>query len=257
MRQSRIFNLGFASQEGFGRGCHADDVAAPALKEAGFGARGKARTIFDQKAAAAMHNCAAAFGRIGQQAAQIVAEGIGHRYMHDQPALEKAARTRVNRIINQLIGRDELPGRVFFLQRADSIHADDEARAQLLERIDIGAVWQSVRRQGVPLAMTRQKGDALARQAADADRAAGLSERRVHVYFAHIADLGQLIQPRAANDADSDLFHFATSLPGFSELAPACRPGSAPYSLDNSPPVRAFPARLSVRRRRRLLVPDR
>ena len=87
---------------------------------------------------------------------------------------------------------------------ADGVQREHALRTQRLQRGQIGAVVDLVRRDRVALAVPGEEGNALAGQRAHADRPRGRPVRRDRLLRLDIGQLGQRIDAGAADDREVD-----------------------------------------------------
>ena len=96
--------------------------------------------------------------RLDEQAAQVGTVGIRRGDVGCLGPVVERILPRP-RPVDELIADDELAELEVGLQRARGVRADDAAYPELLHRPDIGPVGDPVRRELVPAAVAREKGD--------------------------------------------------------------------------------------------------
>src|SRR5690606_14700782 len=85
---------------------------------------------------------------------------------------------------------------------ADRGDGNNAFHAKRLQRPEVGAVIHLVRRNRVPVAVAREKGDLAAVEPAVRDRPGRFTERRVHHLAAKDFQLGKTGETRPADDRD-------------------------------------------------------
>ncbi len=180
VRHAGIADFGFAGEEGFGAGRHADDAASPLTENLAFAARAEARSFDGDIASALMNRAARPRGRLARRLSLSSAQnGSATETCATSPVSKNERPRSAFGEVDQLIGDDDVTGRIILAQRAAGVDGDDEAHAEHFQRADVGAIGDGRRREDVPDAVTRDEGDALAAQRADHHVGAGLAERRV------------------------------------------------------------------------------
>lgn len=130
--------------------------------------------------------------------------GVGEGDVADEAVLEEGEGAVALGAVDDLVGDDEVHGADLLAQGADGGEADDGAHAQGAQGGDVGAGGDLVRRELVVLAVAGQEGDGDAAVLEDQDRRRRVApgRQRVHARDGHVAV--DLVEARAADDADLD-----------------------------------------------------
>ena len=129
--------------------------------------------------------------------------------MGDEALAEEASRP-LDGAVDVLVDEDEGPRRQLILQRTDRAHRDEVGDPEPLHGVDIGAVVDVARREAMAAPVARQEGDAGVADAAGADRVRRLAPRALDALLGEILDAGEVVDPRAADDAEKGLGHRTT-----------------------------------------------
>jgi len=192
----------FARQRRFGHAGHADDVGAVALEAVDFGGGFEARALrrgINRTIGQSQPGRDAGGEQIGAQPGIV---GLGEVDMHHLmlAALVKGSGASPG-VIEDLVRHDQRAGRQIGADATDRGHRDDARRpGAVAERPEVGAVVHPMRRDGVAVAVTRQKDDLAAADAAEDQRAGGLTERRARHLAPADLEMGQIGEAAAADD---------------------------------------------------------
>ena len=199
-RQRGVRKTDFFRQHGFGHARHADDVGAVAFQPVDFGRRFEPRALrcsIDSpihyrfpRARCCLDAGLTQFGRIRQREIDVVDAAVAQRKKSRRPAV---------RVIDDLVGNHQYAWREIGADAADGRERENFFHAARLQRPDIGAVIDLVRRYGVAIAMPRQEHDRLPRQSAECQRARGLAVRGAR-NFAALEHKARNIREAAAPD---------------------------------------------------------
>jgi hypothetical protein len=124
----------------------------------------------------------------------------------------------VPRAVDELVGHDDVPRGDLLAEAPDRAHRDDPFRAELLERVDVGAEVEVAREHPVPAPVPRQEGEARPGEPAEHDLVGGVAEGRRDAPPLHDLEAGKLVEPAAADHAER----------AFRHVVPSCRGGRAP-----------------------------
>ena len=115
--------------------------------------------------------------------------------------------------------------------------------AQLLERVEVGAVVDLGGREAVPAAVPREERDLLPAEPADEERVAGIAEGRARLLAARAFETGKIVEAGTADDSK----HAARVSHGCGGRSIACSPDGA-RTAAAPPGQRAPPGALLARR---------
>ena len=104
--------------------------------------------------------------------------------------------------VEKLVRDHELQGLVFFFKRTDRRNGHDPLHSQLLKPIHIRPKVQFCRQNPMPAPMPGKKRDLVARKSSEHVGIGGISEGRILLHLAHIAEPGYRIKPAAPDDSD-------------------------------------------------------
>ena len=148
---------------------------------------------------------------VDEQFAQGAAEGFGEAHVHDETVAEEAGRA-VPCMVVQLIRDDEIPRAYAFLKTAHRTDRQDPLHAQRFQREDVRPHVDFGRPGAVAAAVTCQESHAPALEGAGHDCVAGIAEGGGGPDLLEIRQAFHTVEPRAADDRDLRVRHFATPL---------------------------------------------
>jgi hypothetical protein len=148
-----------------------------------------------------VHLGARAIGRVRDGAGEELADRVGERHMTDDAVLEERRDAPLGEI-DELVRHDEVTRLDLLLHRADRADAHEVRRPRLLQRADVRAVVDLMRRDPVAAAVARQEEERRpARERALHEHVARAPERRVDLDLRHVAEALHLVESAAAEDA--------------------------------------------------------
>ncbi len=205
-RNDRVGDLRLARELGLRHRGHVDDVVAESLVGERLGPRGELRTLHAHRGAAPMAGNRLGHGRAGDQFLQRRPHRVREGHVGDATRTEErtlAAHGAVHEVVHQHEGA----GAQFLAVGAAGRERHEVGHAQLLQRVDVGAVVDLGGRQAVAPAVPRQEHDVRAAGATDAQPVRRLAPGRVDALLAHVLDAGQVVEAGAADDAEHCLGH--------------------------------------------------
>ncbi len=107
-------------------------------------------------------------------------------------------------VVQDLIGNDQVARIEIGTDAAHRGHRNDAADARLLQRPDVGAIIDGVRRNGMAIAMARQEYRRVAADLAKHQGAGRFSEGCTHHFTVRYVEIGQRGQAAAADDCEHE-----------------------------------------------------
>ncbi len=174
----RIVDAELAGEGRFGHRRHADHRAAVAREAPDLGCRFEPRALGDAVRPAPNRETALR-GRGGDPASEQRRERLAEVDVPHRRAGSAERRRPPVRVIDELVRHGELAGQERRVDRADGVDTDAHAHAALLERPEIGAIVDLVRREPVILPVPRDARHARVADREREDGAARLAVRRL------------------------------------------------------------------------------
>jgi len=182
---------------------HADDVTAVALEAVDLGCGLQARALRARIHATIHRAVAGREGRREQAAAQGLVVGLGEvDVAHRRAAALEEGAVAPPGVVDDLARHDQRARREVSADAAHRGDRDDAGGLGLLERPDVRAVIDQVRRNRVAVSMTGEEDDRLVADAAEGERTGGLAVGRAHDLAALDLHVRQLGESAAADDRE-------------------------------------------------------
>ena len=198
-----VGDLGLAGALGLAEVGHADHVVPIAVIGQRFGAGAEGGALHVHVGAAVVHPSLLGLGRLEQQLAQLVANGVGEGDVgHDAPAEEGMLRRALG-AVDELVHQHDVAGLELGLQRADGADADDPLHAELLHRPEVGPVVQFSWQDPVSAPVTGQEDHLAAGQFACEEGVGRIAEGSLHLHPLLTGEAFDGIETAAADDADA------------------------------------------------------
>ena len=185
---------------------HADHAAAPGAIEFALRLGGELRAFHHEICAAARNRQAEGAGGALQRVTKTGTDGVRHRYMRHDAFAEEALLAR-EAAIDELVDDDEVSGRQFRLQAADRRQRQHVGDTGALQCVDVGAIVEVRRRQRVSTSVSWQKHAAYISETSEQQCIRRHAPRRGNLTPYLVLEFLDVIDARAADDADDGLNH--------------------------------------------------
>jgi hypothetical protein len=201
--QRRIGQFQFARQGGFRHTRHADDVGPVALHAVDLGRGLQPRALRGGIHRTIEHLLSGALCDVEHQPAHGLVVGLGEIDMdHGAVAARLESHLAAPGVVDDLVRHHQRARTQVVADAAHRGHRNHLCHARCLQGMDVGAVVHQVRRDGVAVAVARDKHHVLAADAAEGERARGFAIRRArHLAMRHV-EVSQLRQAAATYDAE-------------------------------------------------------
>ena len=214
-----VTDLRFASEGGFGKVRHADDIATPALVQLRFGESGELRPLHGKVGSPSHYVQAQIPGAVVRQVCEALADWMRHGNMRDHAALEECL-DAIAGPIDELINHHEGSGSQLLLERSDRTQGEDLGYAGSLQDIDVGPVIDGARRKRMAAPVTGQEDQLLSFELAKQKLIGGIAKGGAHRLPLKLTQSLDLIDSASTDDSQYSC-HVSLHLIGTSRFGKA------------------------------------